>query len=103
MPRPGTLPFISTLHPRGRHAPTTSMCVKRSGRASRSGWILRCIPRPLAAAELGVKPRPGIIPVASRGCTRDAEGPASLLDRQAGEVAELHQLGLDRVFPGEPG
>src|SRR5262249_1336518 len=63
--------------------------------------ILRVVPIRPMAAELTVEPRPGVIPVASGCCARDAEGLGGLLDGQAGEVAELDQLGLGGGFASE--
>jgi hypothetical protein len=39
--------------------------------------------------QLGVEPRPRVVPVAIGGCGRDAEGIRCLGNRQAGEVANL--------------
>src|SRR5438876_132456 len=101
---PGALPFMSIPQSlRGRLAPATSSCAKRSLRASCLRRFFRGIPLRPPAAELGVEPRAGIIPVASRSCARNAEDPGGLIDGQANEVAELDELGLDRILRGEPG
>src|SRR5262249_18009759 len=54
--------------------------------------------RPSAAVELAVQPGAGVNPVALGGCRRDAQRLGGLRQRQAGEVAQLDQLCLERVF-----
>src|SRR4051812_30138930 len=49
-----------------------------------------------------VQPGPGVSPVAVRRGHGDAERPRRLLDRQPGEVAQLDELGLDRILLLEP-
>src|SRR4051812_27278634 len=44
------------------------------------------------------EPGAGVSPVPLGRCGRDAERAGGLLDREAGEVAELDQLGLGRVL-----
>src|SRR5206468_11262789 len=47
--------------------------------------------------QLGVEPRPRVSPVAIGSRGRNAEGLRGLGDRQAGEVAKLDEVGLERV------
>src|SRR5262245_66045988 len=51
------------------------------------------------SAERVVKPGPGEGPGAVRGTAGDSQGLGSFPQRQAGEEAELYQLGASRVFP----
>ena len=48
--------------------------------------------------ELGKEPGAGVSPMALGGCQRDLEHSGDLGHGQAGEEAELDQLGLRRVF-----
>src|SRR4051812_34587605 len=47
--------------------------------------------------DLAEEPGAGIHPVALRGRRRNAEGPGGVVDRQSGEVAELHERGPGRL------
>ena len=68
----------------------------RHGFLTVSGRVL------LARREhLLMQPGPGVSPVAVGGGARDAEGLGGLVDGQAGEVAELDQLGLGGGPRGE--
>ena len=51
--------------------------------------------------ELGKEPGAGVSPMALGGCQRDLHHPGDLGHGQAGEEAELDQLGLRRVFLSE--
>src|SRR5262245_18221748 len=61
--------------------------------------ILLAGARPVAQ-EL-VQPGPGVGPVAVGGSSCQAEGHGRLVERQAGEEAELDQFRTHRVFPGQ--
>src|SRR5262249_41285814 len=56
----------------------------------------------LALFQLRVQPRPGVGPPAIGRGRRDAEGRRSLGNRQAGEVAQLDQAGLEFIGLREP-
>src|SRR5262249_9111292 len=51
--------------------------------------------------ERGIQPGPAHGAVALGRRRRDAQASRGLLQRQAGKVAELDQLGLDRLLPGQ--
>ena len=70
-----------------------SQCDGRGRRASE--MISR--PRESASAEFAEEPRPGEGPVPVRRRRRQAQDVGRLVGRQAGEVAQLHQLRLHRV------
>src|SRR5262249_41025066 len=55
----------------------------------------------IRAREGIVEPGPGHGPVALGGGRGNAQGGGGLLQRQSGEVAELHQLGLGWLLPGQ--
>src|SRR5215217_6114844 len=63
----------------------------------------RMCPEPaLNAVDLLVQPRAGEGPVAVGGRGGDAEHAARLFQREAGEVAQLHELRFSRVDLREP-
>src|SRR5690242_1739906 len=55
----------------------------------------------LLTGDRAVEPHLGIGPVTVRRGARDLECLGGLLDGQPGEVAQLDQLGLGRVFAGQ--
>src|SRR6266545_7127086 len=87
VPRPSH--FVSTYNAEsGRQSPHESCGIFEMVSAGRVR---------LAFFQLGVEPRPGVGPPAVRRRRRDAEGFRGLGDRQAGEVAELDETGLEFI------
>src|SRR5262245_28723318 len=79
------------------------ICEKAPRRAS---VVARLFPRIAVGPrppQLAVEPGTGVRPVADGGGPRQAEGFGRRLDRQAGEVSEGDELGLDRVLSRELG
>src|SRR4051812_32599745 len=54
-----------------------------------------------AVRQGGVEPRSGDGPVALGGRLGDAQAGGCFLERETGEVAQLHEFGLDRFLLGE--
>src|SRR5207302_7024143 len=73
-----------------------SLCEKLPRRASGTGRFFLGPDRVVLASQLTVEPGPGIGPVTVRRGARDAEGIRRLLDRQPREIAQGHELRLDR-------
>src|SRR5262245_6003382 len=61
------------------------------------------VPLPGGVADRRVEPGPRVSPVALGGAVRDPQDPAGVLQREAGEVMQLDQLGLGRFLLGELG
>src|SRR5262249_13036239 len=68
-----------------------------------SPWRKNSFPGPgrSTIGQGGIEPGAGDGPVSFGGDRRDTQAGSGLLDRQAGEAAELDQLGLERRLPGE--
>src|SRR5262245_25908752 len=71
-------------------------------RKGRTDWLTRNGKTVgLLTLNLAVQPRPGVDPLTFCRGRGDAQGVGGFLDGQAGEVAELDQPGLGRVFEFE--
>src|SRR3954467_11735860 len=84
--------------PGGHVSLSIGMCERRGPLASGARRFSAIFFAALGPSQLDEEPRLGVTPIALDTCAREAEDASGILLAQPDEVAELHELGLDRVL-----